>query len=467
MKGQVYTVAKLHYFNGAVYFIAERDITDLSTLAENYEKTTISGRAKHPKVRVRTLVRLAEGLGLVELSENEKVKISDLGMKYYKARSKEKWEISDKQGSLLRDYILSNPSRTPVIHCITSLYYLVKQGLRGEALSHQYAIAIEKENAWQADVTYEDFTKFGLDYLRELGLLNNTASSIQPSIKIPSSKQVSSGNTFLFTWNPSNWEWSDISEAVYEANVEGKYLDRWSCGSTRKIFPGDRVFLMRLGVAPKGIIGSGVIVSEPFEDIHWNKERASKGDTAFYVNIIFDILSEEPILSEEDLSSNGLATHNWFPQASATHITHEIAEALESKWSKATQTTYYPPEPDEIPHLMKEGTKKSKQVTIYERNPKAREECIKHNGSSCMVCKFSFNKFYGKMGIGFIHVHHVVPVSGIKEEYKIDPINDLKPVCPNCHAMLHKKTPPYSIEELKEKINEVLHLYPQNTTTIL
>jgi 5-methylcytosine-specific restriction protein A len=59
---------------------------------------------------------------------------------------------------------------------------------------------------------------------------------------------------------------------------------------------------------------------------------------------------------------------------------------------------------------------------------------------------------YGEIGKNFIHVHHVKPLSEIDEQYKINPIKDLRPVCPNCHAMLHKRKPAYSIEEIQDKI---------------
>ena len=62
-------------------------------------------------------------------------------------------------------------------------------------------------------------------------------------------------------------------------------------------------------------------------------------------------------------------------------------------------------------------------------------------------------KTYGEIGKNFIHIHHLVKISDIKEEYMIDPIEDLRPVCPNCHAMLHKKEPPFTIEELKGMLN--------------
>lgn len=94
-------------------------------------------------------------------------------------------------------------------------------------------------------------------------------------------------------------------------------------------------------------------------------------------------------------------------------------------------------------------------INRYERDTGARDKCIEHYGLQCKVCDFNFEDTYGDLGAGFIHVHHLVPISDIKEEYKIDPIKDLRPVCPNCHAMLHKRKKPYSIDELKAILNKV------------
>lgn len=107
--------------------------------------------------------------------------------------------------------------------------------------------------------------------------------------------------------------------------------------------------------------------------------------------------------------------------------------------------------PEEVSSALKEGSKKTIVVNSYERNPKARAECINKYGISCTVCGFNFEDTYGKRGKGFIHVHHLVPVSDIGDEYEINPTTDLRPVCPNCHAMLHRKGN-ISIEEL---INEI------------
>ena len=113
----------------------------------------------------------------------------------------------------------------------------------------------------------------------------------------------------------------------------------------------------------------------------------------------------------------------------------------------------YPTEVHEA-DVYNEGTMIQVMVNRYERNREARDKCIETKGCKCTVCGMDFEEKYGEIGRGFIHVHHLIPISSIGEDYEIDPINDLVPVCPNCHNMLHRKDPPYTPEELKEKMNK-------------
>lgn len=108
--------------------------------------------------------------------------------------------------------------------------------------------------------------------------------------------------------------------------------------------------------------------------------------------------------------------------------------------------------PEEVPATLSEGAKKTVLVNSYERNPAARSACIKEYGVACSVCGFDFEEFYGERGQGFIHVHHLVAIADIGQEYEVDPINDLRPVCPNCHAMLHRKGH-ISIEQLRNEVS--------------
>ena len=108
--------------------------------------------------------------------------------------------------------------------------------------------------------------------------------------------------------------------------------------------------------------------------------------------------------------------------------------------------------PDNIedPEEHHEGAKLQVWVNFYERDPKARQKCLTEYGYQCKVCEFDFLKEYGIIGRNFIHVHHLRELHTLGGSYKVDPIKDLIPVCPNCHAMLHQKKPCYSIEELKQ-----------------
>lgn len=113
-----------------------------------------------------------------------------------------------------------------------------------------------------------------------------------------------------------------------------------------------------------------------------------------------------------------------------------------------TTTRYFPDEVDSV-QTFREGAVRQVSVNAYEREPKARQKCIDYYGSSCFICDFDFGRAFGQRGKGFIHVHHLRPLSEIAEEYEIDPIKDLRPVCPNCHAMIHRRSPPFSLEEIK------------------
>ena len=116
-----------------------------------------------------------------------------------------------------------------------------------------------------------------------------------------------------------------------------------------------------------------------------------------------------------------------------------------------------PPLAEEIstPEKYSEGAKRTVTINAYERSAKARAACIAHHGHVCAVCGFDFGKTYGSFGSGFIHVHHIVSIGKIGKEYKIDPVADLIPVCPNCHAMIHYAEPPLTVEQLRKHMKNL------------
>lgn len=96
-----------------------------------------------------------------------------------------------------------------------------------------------------------------------------------------------------------------------------------------------------------------------------------------------------------------------------------------------------------------EGSVQRVTVNRYERDPEARDQCIRHHGMRCAVCDLCFEERYGDPGKDFIHVHHTLPLHEAGGSHSVDPKTDLIPVCPNCHAMLHRTVPPYEVETLR------------------
>jgi hypothetical protein len=111
------------------------------------------------------------------------------------------------------------------------------------------------------------------------------------------------------------------------------------------------------------------------------------------------------------------------------------------------------PEAEDLGATLFEGAVCRVVVNAYERNPVARRRCLAHNGATCLVCGFNFGAVYGELAEGFIHVHHVKRLSEIGEQYEVDPVADLRPVCPNCHAVFHLGGECRGIEEVKRMLD--------------
>ena len=227
-------------------------------------------------------------------------------------------------------------------------------------------------------------------------------------------------------------------------------MRRWSCAHSTQIREGDRLFLIRQGEEPRGIFASGLSDSDWYEALHWDETKARAGVTTHYVDVRFDVLlnpKERPILAREFLDAPPFSDQHWDTQSSGISIREHVAVALEEEWVSFSDLET----PQEVPgaSTYAEGAIRRITANAYERSRKAAERCVDHYGRTCSVCGFDFGRTYGGVGEGFIHVHHLKPLSEIRDEYRVDPVRDLRPVCPNCHAMIHRRTPAYGVEELK------------------
>lgn len=270
----------------------------------------------------------------------------------------------------------------------------------------------------------------------------------------PASTEPQAPRTYLLVWNPKSYEWKSLKEELVEFNNSLSLVRQWGVGNQTSIQPGDRIFFIKIGSeGARGIMGSGYSASFVYEDDHWNGQPEKK---AKYIKVAFDVLidpgkdTSSMIALETLVEDPKLSDQHWRAQSSGISIFAPVAAHLESLWqnrldylnSKALRTsvdrkTYY------------EGKAYEIVSKRYERNPEARRQCLRAHGHRCSVCSFDFQETYGELGKGFIQVHHLTPIHSANGEYQIDPERDLVPVCPNCHAMLHRQSPPLRIEELQ------------------
>jgi hypothetical protein len=96
-----------------------------------------------------------------------------------------------------------------------------------------------------------------------------------------------------------------------------------------------------------------------------------------------------------------------------------------------------------------EGQATRRLVTLYERNPVARAACLGHHGYRCAACGTLLEEVYGPSASGIVHVHHLHPLGDSGGTHTVDPVVDLRPICPNCHTVAHSTHPPLSIDDLK------------------
>jgi len=97
-----------------------------------------------------------------------------------------------------------------------------------------------------------------------------------------------------------------------------------------------------------------------------------------------------------------------------------------------------------------EGELHSYMGNRYERSRVNRAVCLRHFGLRCQGCGELAEEKYGELGKDVIHVHHIIPVSEMGGSKLVDPISDLVPLCPSCHNVVHRESPPVSLGRLRE-----------------
>jgi hypothetical protein len=131
-----------------------------------------------------------------------------------------------------------------------------------------------------------------------------------------------------------------------------------------------------------------------------------------------------------------------------TNVPHRISNLDGYRIRSASQNVG-----EVIAELILEGNAVRVVLNRYERDPKARAICIKKHGSVCIACGFKASTVYGEVAMDLIEVHHLSALASEGVEHLVNPETDLVPVCPNCHAVIHLKTPPYTVDEVRAMLN--------------
>lgn len=245
---------------------------------------------------------------------------------------------------------------------------------------------------------------------------------------------------------PSNDNTFRIGDAIKAQNgVVDWRTDKFSVGDIVFIYktvPEKRIHY-KMEVLKVKMIFDKALEQEPY----WkDKDLYYTGITSFYAR--FKLLEE---YTDDTLSLQHLHEHGYegIPRSVRECKDKGLIDFLLHPHQMTYEDAYdvdYPEDDDKL----YEGALMKVNANKYERNQKARRECVEKKGYKCLVCGQDFEATYGEIGIGFIHVHHLTPISSIGKEYQLNVDTDLAPVCPNCHYMLHRKNPPYTIEELKD-----------------
>jgi hypothetical protein len=252
-----------------------------------------------------------------------------------------------------------------------------------------------------------------------------------------------------YNWIPDRWTRQEIDSFMEE-------LEEAVAGAKRGVWP---VLILAVGEQT----GSRRLVATTFAKVELEKrdkslltplleERLPKGED--YRVTIWRITPSGDIETPEALARiRRLLEENYLKgSAQATQAEPPLQGSQGSSRPASGREGVVLVEAPNLEPNMEEGERRERIVQVIERNRAARQRCIAHFGYKCRVCGFDFEARYGERGRGFCHVHHLRPLATLEGAQEVDPVKDLIPVCPNCHAMLHTEDPPVSWDKLRSEL---------------
>ena len=268
----------------------------------------------------------------------------------------------------------------------------------------------------------------------------------------------------ILAWDPDDSDGWTYAAAVELVRETGQFVAHWTVAGPVDVPAGAEVWLWLRG-RRCGLLGHGLVLSAAAPSAPYAASAGGPGDGARAVVVAFDAL-----LPPGDQILPGVLAET-VPEVPWEDLSEPAAildPALEAE-VRAVWREFGPAQAQDPVHLVP-GSYPEQAVILVQANrhecsAEARRICVAHHGTSCAACGFSFESAYGEAGSGFIQVHHLVPAGQIGNDYQLDPVADLVPLCPNCHAMAHLGVgTPRTVAELKQLMAGAGYLAGQTVT---
>ncbi|SEJ61167.1 hypothetical protein [Paraburkholderia diazotrophica] len=140
---------------------------------------------------------------------------------------------------------------------------------------------------------------------------------------------------FLLIWSPRKWPWPELPDVAKRVAAGEAVTDVWGCGFSRSIVPGDRVFIHRVTLEPKGVFASGYVTRAPYEVPDATRKRGYR----LCIDFVYDYLVDahrEVVISRDELRHHPFSVQTWDAQTSGISIKPIAEGALEKRWLERT-----------------------------------------------------------------------------------------------------------------------------------
>lgn len=261
-------------------------------------------------------------------------------------------------------------------------------------------------------------------------------------------------------WNPASAFGAGPGRIPYRTAVdavqrEGLFRTRWRVGRAQRLEPATDAWLFVQGRQGRGLLGHGLVAGAP------QPVPALPPRLGLLAEVEFDLLLEVGDTMPAELLEDTVPGVAWNAVRSTGTIVPAASEpVLRAAWTGFLRSRPVPAgglgaaDPTvPVPGALPQAALRRVAVNRFEHDPEAVRLCVAFHGPACAACGLTLEQLYGPAGAAFVQVHQIVPASGLEPGYRLDPVSDLVPLCPNCHAMAHRGTPdPYTPAELRRML---------------